>query len=446
VDRLQRHAGNAAILRLVSARGSHDTPVVSPGLESYIAGSRTGGEPLPASTRAYFEPRFGRDLEDVRLHADDRAAGAAAEIGAHAFTSGSDVYFGAGQLQPGTPRGDRLLAHELTHVVQQTGRIQRQPTTTTTAMPTAADYRDFVNEAIRFFRAGERLYSRAATPMDRATFDRIMNGWYGMVVRQEGIIATQLAADAALTRDLQAAYTTGIHAVLAKASTKLGKNLDDLFRENSGRMPLWAWQVPHHMERGISIPIAQGRTVNRSGDVVFTTNGIRVTIKPNLIDTSLTTAGRTRVAVTFRAPGRTFDASGQGHVGAVQTPTATIRVRFRSAADASAASGYGRGTTSEDVAGGAVTPRSLTVGFHEGTHGLAYVEFIEKNPFPTFTGTATMTTSEFEAAQTLYENEANAYIARMEAFNREKVHCVGTTIDQFNAAQGRTAVIECGGP
>ena len=89
-----------------------------PAVHQVLASS---GEPLAASTRAYMEPRFGHSFADVRVHADERAAGSAAAVGAHAYAVGSHVVFGAGRYAPGTPSGDRLLAHELAHVVQQSG-------------------------------------------------------------------------------------------------------------------------------------------------------------------------------------------------------------------------------------------------------------------------------------------------------------------------------------
>jgi hypothetical protein len=77
------------------------------------------GQPLDAATRSYFEPRFGRDFSDVRIHHGAQAASAAAGVQARAFTVGRNVVFGAGEHNPASERGKRLLAHELTHVVQQ---------------------------------------------------------------------------------------------------------------------------------------------------------------------------------------------------------------------------------------------------------------------------------------------------------------------------------------
>jgi Domain of unknown function (DUF4157) len=89
---------------------------------------RSSGERLDASTRAFFEPRFGRDFSQVRVHADDRAAKSAKSVGALAYAAGPHIVFAHGQYAPSGESGRRLLAHELAHTVQQGhSRVQRQP-------------------------------------------------------------------------------------------------------------------------------------------------------------------------------------------------------------------------------------------------------------------------------------------------------------------------------
>ncbi len=95
----------------------------------------TAGQPLDAATRSFFGARFGHDFANVRVHADAQAAESARSVSALAYTVGSHVVFGAGQFSPGTRAGQQLLAHELAHVVQQTGRF----TSTTRA---ATEHRD----------------------------------------------------------------------------------------------------------------------------------------------------------------------------------------------------------------------------------------------------------------------------------------------------------------
>jgi hypothetical protein len=102
------------------------TPTVTPALEARLDGTRGGGEPLPDSVRSYMEPRFGAEFSGVRVHRGSEADALNRELGAQAFTWQRDIYFGAGRYSPETRDGQRLLAHELTHVVQQTGTVQRQ--------------------------------------------------------------------------------------------------------------------------------------------------------------------------------------------------------------------------------------------------------------------------------------------------------------------------------
>jgi hypothetical protein len=80
---------------------------------------RSPGQPLDAQTRGFMETRFGHDFSQVRVHADSRAGESARSVGALAFTAGRNVVFGAGQYSPQSAAGRKLLAHELTHVVQQ---------------------------------------------------------------------------------------------------------------------------------------------------------------------------------------------------------------------------------------------------------------------------------------------------------------------------------------
>lgn len=96
-----------------------ETPAVAAHTEARIQAMRGGGQPLPAPTRAFFEPRLGYDLSQVRIHTSAGAAATARELNAQAFTHKENVFFGAGKYAPESGEGARLLAHELTHVAQQ---------------------------------------------------------------------------------------------------------------------------------------------------------------------------------------------------------------------------------------------------------------------------------------------------------------------------------------
>lgn len=77
------------------------------------------GQPLDAATRAFFEPRFGHDFSLVRVHSGERAEQSARDVSANAYTVGNNIVFGTGRFDPRKYEGKRLLAHELTHVLQQ---------------------------------------------------------------------------------------------------------------------------------------------------------------------------------------------------------------------------------------------------------------------------------------------------------------------------------------
>lgn len=99
----------------------------TPDLAGQINKLRERGEPLPPDSRSFFESRFGHDLRDVRVHADVQAAQLAHNLNARAFTLGQNVVFGVSQYAPDTNRGRWLLAHELTHVVQQNRNTLNAP-------------------------------------------------------------------------------------------------------------------------------------------------------------------------------------------------------------------------------------------------------------------------------------------------------------------------------
>ncbi|MBN1177964.1 MAG: DUF4157 domain-containing protein [Anaerolineae bacterium] len=96
-------------------------------VERTLASRQGSGASLPDDVRGFMEPRFGTDFSTVRIHSDGEAGRLSRTLQAKAFTHGQDIYFGTGQYNPGTAAGKRLLAHELTHVVQQSGhnKIQR---------------------------------------------------------------------------------------------------------------------------------------------------------------------------------------------------------------------------------------------------------------------------------------------------------------------------------
>jgi outer membrane protein OmpA-like peptidoglycan-associated protein len=112
---LQRHSRDQA------------EPTTVPTIVHEVLSSR--GYPLDDATRAFMEPRFGHDFSKVRVHTDARAAASVRAVKANAYTVGNHVVFASGQYRPSTDHGKRLLAHELTHSIQQHRVSEGRPAT-----------------------------------------------------------------------------------------------------------------------------------------------------------------------------------------------------------------------------------------------------------------------------------------------------------------------------
>ena len=112
--------------KILQAKGmSGQTPEVTPSLESHIQQRQGLGQSMTKMTRNKMESSFGADFSDVNIHTDNYAVQMNQALNAQAFTIGNNVFFNSGKYTPGSSAGDQLLAHELSHVLQQ--REGRQP-------------------------------------------------------------------------------------------------------------------------------------------------------------------------------------------------------------------------------------------------------------------------------------------------------------------------------
>ena len=153
------------------------------------------GRPLELALRRDMEQRFGHDFSRVRVHADREAADGARAVRARAYTIGHDIVFGSGEYAPATVEGKRLLAHELTHVVQQTGgraapaTVQRQP---------VAGGGDHPNvNRVKWSVESEQLYRNAGEPgaADAIRACRVNGGRAcEMILTEEDVIARMVAS------------------------------------------------------------------------------------------------------------------------------------------------------------------------------------------------------------------------------------------------------------
>jgi hypothetical protein len=147
----------------IQAKALGQSPVLTPNIASGIRSLHGSGRLLPQTEREFFEPRIGVDFSRVNIHTDHRAADLAGKINARAFTVGNCIVFGAGQYQPRSYQGRRLMAHELIHVVQQSNAqnanlslVQRDAP----ASPSAAASGGLSDEMIRQIARRLRLAMR----------------------------------------------------------------------------------------------------------------------------------------------------------------------------------------------------------------------------------------------------------------------------------------------
>ncbi len=128
--RTRRKTIKAAQTMALQRAAEAGTTTADPRVEQDVERQKQGGRPLSSSERQYYEPRFGADFSSVRVHDDAEAARAASDLNAKAFTQGSHIFFGSGYHQPSDTPGRQLMAHELTHTLQQGGAQPAAPAAT----------------------------------------------------------------------------------------------------------------------------------------------------------------------------------------------------------------------------------------------------------------------------------------------------------------------------
>jgi hypothetical protein len=160
-------------------KGSDGAPAASANVQAAIQNKTTGGQPLASDVRSYMEPRFCADFGNVQVHSDPESAKLSNQISARAFTYQNHVFFSRDQYQPGTSEGKQLLAHELTHTIQQGYAVQRSPVVSTTTTPPQIQ-RSVVGEILDWFAdkanyiPGFRMFTivLGVNPINMSTVDR----------------------------------------------------------------------------------------------------------------------------------------------------------------------------------------------------------------------------------------------------------------------------------
>ncbi|APR76901.1 Hypothetical protein A7982_02248 [Minicystis rosea] len=163
------------IARKIGDHGGQGTNVAAE-----INGAKGGGAPLPASVRSFMEPRFGADFGKVRIHTGARAAKLGRELSAQAFTVQEQIFFGKDRFRPETREGKELIAHELTHTIQQGSAVQRSADVSVTERSTPHVQRLGMSDVLDFFAdkanmiPGYRMFTivLGVNPINMSAVDR----------------------------------------------------------------------------------------------------------------------------------------------------------------------------------------------------------------------------------------------------------------------------------
>ncbi|MGA7816445.1 DUF4157 domain-containing protein [Caballeronia sp.] len=170
VLKLQSCYGNRYVGRVIDRAAIGEAQHADMGaIERSIESSRSGGQGMDHSTRTRMETAFGADFSGVRIHHDAHSDELGRSLSARAFATGHDVYFRQGEYSPGTSGGRELLAHELTHVVQQTGGVQRKMTVSQPGDPHEVEADRMAQAVMKQEQSGElaRQVDRAEEEKDK---------------------------------------------------------------------------------------------------------------------------------------------------------------------------------------------------------------------------------------------------------------------------------------
>ncbi len=138
----------------IQRKGKEGGRTASEGVSQQIKASSGNGSTMDVPTKSFMESRFGADFSGVKIHTGGDAVQMSRELNAQAFTVGNDIYFNEGKYNPGSDSGKHLLAHELTHTVQQGGNaiVQRKP-----AIVTGTDMAEDTEDGITYVVKRNRL-------------------------------------------------------------------------------------------------------------------------------------------------------------------------------------------------------------------------------------------------------------------------------------------------
>jgi hypothetical protein len=230
--RQEKEQENPAVL-LRKPAAEQDDPDATPALESKLASSRGVGSPLPADTNASMSTAMGADFSNVRIHTDGSSANMNRELNAQAFTHGSDIYFNQGKYDPNSESGQKLLAHELTHVIQQgaageqepgkENNVQRKVNTVSNAAPPPPQIQLQQDNEPGFFAQAGSFLSDAASGLAGKVSDAA-----SAVGDAAGAVANKVSGAISSISDMASGVLNGIRSRVTSGITSITQSWNNL--------------------------------------------------------------------------------------------------------------------------------------------------------------------------------------------------------------------------
>lgn len=334
---------------------------ISDKIAGSIQSSKGRGSIMDARTNSFMSRHFGADFSNVKVHTDHEAVQMSRELHAKAFTVGNDIYFNDGQYQPNSAPGKRLLAHELTHTIQQGNRVVRR-------MP-----KDAFGRPLGFVPTPEQ------EAYDRETYE--IKEWEKVLERlKKGELDDRDLGNYRLRNRLTGLTTAEINDLITKIKA---------YQQNNPAISTTKILEWLEVRKEISTPMPAGATVNRDpitktiDSYSLTVNNVKVTVLSDKFGNALNDTGPVTSfgrSYSWHAKNnvvdRLTDTTGGSNVG--EDPTSFEVVIQTSYHDnPNAQSGYGKGTTQYDK-----EEKTTTLRVHEGQHGTDFINYISKHPFP----------------------------------------------------------------
>lgn len=352
------------------------------------------GHALPSQERAFFEPRFGRDLGSIRLHTGTAAQSAAQHLQARAYTFQNHIAFAPGQNAPNTRSGRWLMAHEISHALNDTSKpeIRRKP----------------FSEPLGF-EEEDRTPQRPERGLEKRGPRR-------------GSLSYREAKELSYCIKM-----LGPNAAHECASHVTGQHVPPpAYKDIAGITS----PVPFEAE------VSKGVATHKIGKVTLT-------ILPDGRSTDTKVKGATSVHAPALKEGQnlvdTFSRNGKivSFKFNIDLNSLTVQTKYGPGINPDEPAGYGRGKAEDDQRRG-----TTSLKFHEGRHGIDIYNFIEANPYPVFSGRKGMKTEAFNAEATRFNNAVQAYVKRLLQASELSTDCAGSfTIDDHNASEGNVTAI-----